>query len=108
MLTQQADLPMLMLLLMQWLLMLLLQHRQRLVLPYDLKELLELGMEGWRFFDLVRWGTAATEFNAYYNYESPMPYQVVISSKTNYASPAKDYYPVPQQQIDLSNGFIKP
>ena len=26
---------------------------------------LELGMEGHRFFDLVRWGTASTEINAY-------------------------------------------
>lgn len=72
------------------------------------ERLLELGMEGWRFFDLVRWGTAATELNAYYTYESPMPYQVVLVPKPTYTSPANDYYPVPQQQIDLSNGFIKP
>ena len=69
---------------------------------------LELGMEGWRFFDLVRWGIASTELNAYYNYESPMPYQVVLRPKPTYTSPANDYYPVPQQQIDLSHGFIKP
>jgi starch-binding outer membrane protein, SusD/RagB family len=73
-----------------------------------LERTLELGMEGWRFFDLVRWGTAATEINAYYNYESQMPYQVILIPKPSYTSPAKDYYPVPQQQIDLSNGFIKP
>jgi starch-binding outer membrane protein, SusD/RagB family len=73
-----------------------------------LERALELGMEGWRFFDLVRWGTAAAELNAYYNYESPLAYQVILRPKPTYASPANDYYPVPQQQIDLSHGFIKP
>ncbi len=74
-----------------------------------LERALELGMEGWRFFDLVRWGTAATELNAYYQYEGPMPYQVILRNPIpTYASPANDYYPVPQQQIDLSHGFIKP
>jgi len=73
-----------------------------------LERSLELGMEGWRFFDLVRWGIAATELNEYYNYESPMAYQVILKPKPTYASPANDYYPVPQQQIDLSFGFIKP
>jgi hypothetical protein len=73
-----------------------------------LERALELGMEGWRFFDLVRWGIASTELNAYYNYESPMAYQVILRPKPTYASPANDYYPVPQQQIDLSHGMIKP
>jgi hypothetical protein len=73
-----------------------------------LERALELGMEGWRFFDLVRWGIASTELNAYYNYESPMAYQVILKPKPTFTSPAMDYYPVPQQQIDLSHGFIKP
>ena len=74
-----------------------------------LERLLELGMEGHRFFDLVRWGNASTEITAYYTYESSFPYQVLLKNPVpTYTSPAKDYYPVPQQQIDLSNGFIKP
>jgi hypothetical protein len=73
-----------------------------------LERLLELGMEGHRFFDLVRWGTAPTELQAYYDYESPMPYQVLLNPKPTYTSPQDDYYPVPQRQIDLSNGFLTP
>jgi len=73
-----------------------------------LERLLELGMEGHRFFDLVRWGISATELNAYYTYEGAMPYQVLLVPKPTFTSPANDYYPIPQQQIDLSKGFIKP
>jgi hypothetical protein len=73
-----------------------------------LERSLELGMEGQRFFDLVRWGIAATELNAYYAYESPMPYQVILKPKPTFDASKNNYYPIPQQQIDLSNGFIKP
>lgn len=72
-----------------------------------LERLLELGMEGHRFFDLVRWGQATNELNAFYNYESPLPYQILLKPKPTYTN-SRDYYPIPQQQIDLSNGFLKP
>jgi hypothetical protein len=72
-----------------------------------LERLLELGMEGWRFFDLVRWGIATNELNAYYTYESAFPYQIILKPKPTYSN-TKDYYPIPQQQIDLSKGFLKP
>lgn len=76
-----------------------------------LERLLELGMEGHRFFDLVRWGIAEPELNTFYNYESSFPYVQGaddLRPKPTYSSPEDDYYPIPQQQIDLSKGFIKP
>ena len=73
-----------------------------------LERQLELGMEGGRFFDLVRWGIASTEINAFYAYENPLPYEVILNGVQPFVSPGRDYYPVPQQQIDLSHGFIKP
>jgi hypothetical protein len=74
-----------------------------------LERLLELGMEGQRFFDLVRWGNATTELTAYYNYENSIPYQLNgdLTPKPTYTGgPRQDYYAIPQQQIDLSHGLI--
>jgi hypothetical protein len=73
------------------------------------ERLLELGMEGHRFFDLVRWGIAATELNAFYTYEGALPYQALgdlNNPRANYAGANRDYYDIPQRQIDLSNGTL--
>ena len=74
-----------------------------------LERLLELGMEGHRFFDLVRWDIAPAELTAFYNYESAIPYQLngdLNPKPTFTGGPKQDYYAIPQQQIDLSNGLI--
>lgn len=65
---------------------------------------LEFGMEGHRFFDLVRWGIAESTLNAYFAYVSTG----APTNKRNYLVGAKftanknEYFPIPQRQIDLS------
>lgn len=72
-----------------------------------LERKLELAMEGHRFFDLVRWGTSSTEINDYFNYESSFSYQKILNNPIPQYTNDKDYYPIPQQQIDLGKGLLK-
>ncbi len=65
---------------------------------------LELGMEGHRFFDLKRWGTAQSEINRGLTYLKPI-HGVMYGSATFGAEDV--LYPVPQRQIDLSNGNLQ-
>lgn len=60
---------------------------------------LELGMEGFRFFDLVRWGIAAEYVNNYFQVEK---------TKRDYLGNARftknkdEYFPIPLAQINFS------
>lgn len=65
---------------------------------------LELGMEGHRFFDLVRWGEAAGTLNKYIQYESK--FRTYMAGAT-FTAGKNEYFPIPQRQIDLSNGVLK-
>ena len=65
---------------------------------------LELACEGHRFFDLARWGIAAQTMNAYYQYERQYTGDL---STGNFTAGKNEYFPIPQQQIDLSNGTLK-
>ena len=64
-----------------------------------LEERLEFGMEGSRFFDLVRWGIVAQTMNDYLTTEAPR--QTYLGGKS-FKAGTNEIWPIPQNQIDLS------
>ena len=62
---------------------------------------LELAMESERFFDLVRWGDAATVLNKFYSSESE---KMNFLSGSQFTSNKNEYLPVPFEQMAASNG----
>ena len=62
---------------------------------------LELAMESERFFDLVRWGDAATVLNKYYSSESE---KMNFLSGSQFTANKNEYLPVPYEQMAASNG----
>lgn len=61
---------------------------------------LELAMEGNRFFDLVRWGTAETTLNAYYGREKV---NRPLKLTAHWTAGKNEYFPIPQGEIDNLN-----
>jgi len=65
---------------------------------------LELSGEGHRFFDLVRWGVAAEELNAYLAYEGK--YLVTKFGGASFTAGKNELMPIPQAQIDIQGSDI--
>ncbi|MBO9617268.1 MAG: RagB/SusD family nutrient uptake outer membrane protein [Dyadobacter sp.] len=60
------------------------------------EERLELGMEGNRRFDLVRWGIAAETMNAYYAVEGT---KRIYLKGSQFVKGKHEYFPIPLQEI---------
>jgi hypothetical protein len=79
------------------------QDNARLALRLERK--LELGQEGHRYFDLQRWGNVVQELSRALTYEESMPWGT--NCYVHATVTAKNVnYPIPQRQIDLSNGNL--
>ncbi len=66
---------------------------------------LELGMEGHRYYDLQRWGDVQSEIPRILAYEKTMEWGSAAYGSASIG--AEDVnYPIPQRQIDLSNGNL--
>ena len=65
---------------------------------------LELSGEGHRFFDLVRWGVAAEELNAYLAYEGQ--YLVTKFGGASFTAGKNELMPIPQAQIDIQGSDV--
>ena len=62
---------------------------------------LELAMECERFFDLVRWGDAATVLNHFYSSESE---KMNFLKGSQFTANKNEYLPIPHDQMSIANG----
>lgn len=65
---------------------------------------LELSGEGHRFFDLVRWGIAAETLNAYLANETKI--LVTKFGGASFNAGKNEYFPIPQEQIDIQGSDV--
>ncbi len=65
---------------------------------------LEFAMEGYHFFDLVRWGVAADVINTYFATEKSRTPHL---SGASFTKNRDEYLPIPQNQINYSKGVYK-
>lgn len=78
------------------------QDEAREALRFERK--LELGLEGHRFFDLVRWGIAKETLDAYLAVESTREQYLL---EANFVQGRDEFMPIPQGQINLSGGLYQ-
>jgi len=65
---------------------------------------LELAMESERFFDLVRWGDAATVINKFYNDEGRL---MNFLAGAQFTADKNEYLPIPFEQVAASDGHYE-
>ncbi|AIZ65493.1 glycan metabolism protein RagB (plasmid) [Hymenobacter sp. DG25B] len=65
---------------------------------------LEFAMEGYRFFDLVRWGIAAEYLNNYFTVEKTRRQYL---QDARFTKGRDEYLPIPINQINFSKGLYK-
>jgi len=63
---------------------------------------LESALEGYRFFDLVRWGKAEEVINEFLENDSKLR---VFTQGVTFL-PKHNYFPLPQSQIDIQHGIL--
>jgi len=66
---------------------------------------LELGQEGHRYYDLQRWGEVVNDLSRIMTYEGAMPWANLLYTGAS-IGPEDVNFPVPQRQIDVSNGIL--
>ncbi len=74
------------------------QDYARTAVQWELR--LEFGMEGHRFFDLVRWGIASETLTNYANVEKS---KRSFLDDASFTAGTNEYWPIPQDEIDLQN-----
>ena len=67
---------------------------------------LEFAMEGFRHFDLVRWGLAATTINAYLVQDRAFRSLFGGVTPAVFTAGKNEYWPIPQVQKDLQPGIL--
>lgn len=67
------------------------------------ERMLELGMEGHRFFDLVRWGIAEGTINSYLAKEQKISGYLI---GVKFIAGKNEYFPIPQTEIDKSGHLL--
>lgn len=66
---------------------------------------LEFSQEGFRFFDLVRWGIAEETINKYFREEQPR--RTYITDDVRFRKNKDEYFPIPKNQINFSKKLYK-